>query len=322
MYPNSTNKFIVYRKRFFTILVSTLVAFSLSFFAVNLVARANSGGPGPAGYDYGYGSSIGPPGGYDNPEPAPGYNTSVGTTQPYGSYTYVFPPEVNEVGQIVWLVCDNPGCGTSHYIFLMAPLGGGGGYGNGGSGGGGSSPSSLGNFNLSNDSAACNSVPLSWTSSSGAQAYRILEGNPLVDISPYQPYTALNFTDTTVSQNTTYQYQIEAYNGASTNRSNTINVTTPYCPPTVNLSGDQTSIFQGQSSTLTWSSTNATSCIASGSWSGSKALNGSEIVFPSPPPSATYSLSCSGLGGSVGPQSVTINITPLALPDWREIIPR
>jgi len=179
-----------------------------------------------------------------------------------------------------------------------------------------------GNFTLSlGGSVACNFVPLSWTASSNAEGYKILKGAARVDITPYQPYTAQNFTDTTVSQNTTYIYQIEAYNAAGTNRSNVISVTTPYCPPTINFSANPTSIFQGQSVTLTWSTSYATSCTASGSWSGSKPTSGSETVIPSPPPSATYTLTCSGSGGSAA-QSVTINITPLALPDWREVIPR
>ncbi|MBU2081874.1 hypothetical protein KKH14_00335 [Patescibacteria group bacterium] len=180
----------------------------------------------------------------------------------------------------------------------------------------------IGNFNLNlGGSVACNSVPLSWTSASGAQAYRILRGSPRIDISPYQPYTALNHTDTTVSQNTTYPYQIEAYNSGASNRSNTINVSVPYCPPTLNFSADNTSIWQGQSVILSWATSYITSCTASGAWSGSKPVNGSQIVVPLPPPSATYNLNCSGSGGSIS-QSVTVNIAPLALPDWREIIPR
>ncbi len=179
-----------------------------------------------------------------------------------------------------------------------------------------------GDFNLSaGGGLACNSAPLSWTASAGATAYRILRGSPRVDISPYQPYTALNFTDTTVSQNTSYIYQIEAYNGAGTKRSNSINIDTPYCPPTLSFFGNPTSIYQGQSTTLTWSTSYATSCVASGAWSGSKAVSGSEVVIPSPP-SATYTLTCTGPGGSTGPQSVIISITPLALPEWKEIIPR
>ena len=179
-----------------------------------------------------------------------------------------------------------------------------------------------GNFNLNlGGSVACNAVPLSWTASSGANAYRILRGSSLVDISPYQPYTARNFTDTTVGQNTSYLYQIEAYNDGGTTRSNALNVDTPYCQPTVSLSANPTNIFQGQSVTLSWTSSYVTSCIASNGWSGSKPLNGSEAVLPSPPPSATYNLTCSGPGGSDS-ASVTIEIIPLELPDWREIIPR
>ena len=179
-----------------------------------------------------------------------------------------------------------------------------------------------GNFTLSlGGSVACNFVPLSWTASSNAEGYKILKGAARVDITPYQPYTAQNLTDATVSQNTTYIYQIEAYNAAGTNRSNVISVTTPYCPPTINFSANPTSIFQGQSTTLSWTTTYATSCAASGGWSGSKALNGSEVVIPLPPPQVTYTLTCSGPGGSAS-DSVTINITPLALPNWREVIPR
>ena len=167
---------------------------------------------------------------------------------------------------------------------------------------------------------ACNSVPLSWTASANATAYRILKGSPRVDISPYQPYTALNFSDTSVSQNSDYLYQIEAYNSAGTRRSNTLNITTPYCPPSLIFSGNPTNIGEGQSSTLTWESSYTNSCTASGAWSGPKTLSGNEIVFPSPPPNVTYNLSCSGPGGITPLQSVIINI--VNLPDWLEIIPR
>ena len=184
-------------------------------------------------------------------------------------------------------------------------------------------PPPPGDFNLSlGGGLACNSVPLSWTASTGADGYRILKGAARVDITPYNPYTALNFTDTSVVQNTGYLYQIEAYNVAGTNRSNALNVTTPYCPPTLNFSGDPATIYEGQNSTLNWSSTYTTSCTASGAWSGSKALNDSEIVIPLPPPSITYNLQCSGPGGTTLVQPVIINITPLGLPNWREIIPR
>lgn len=180
-----------------------------------------------------------------------------------------------------------------------------------------------GDFTLSVGSGlACNSVPLSWTASVGASGYRILKGAARVDITPYNPYTALNFTDTSVSENTSYLYQIEAYNGAGTNRSNVKTVTTPFCPPTLSFSGTPTTIFQTGSTVLTWSTGFTTSCTASGAWSGSKPTSGSQTVFPSPPPSATFTLTCTGPGGSTGPQSVVITIVPLALPEFKEIIPR
>lgn len=68
----------------------------------------------------------------------------------------------------------------------------------------------------------------------------------------------------------------------------------PVPPPpaaTVQLSADATKVSAGGSSTLTWSSTNATSCTASGAWSGTRAASGSEQVGPIDTP-ATYTLTC------------------------------
>ena len=66
--------------------------------------------------------------------------------------------------------------------------------------------------------------------------------------------------------------------------------------PTVTLTANPTSIRRGQSATLSWTSTNATSCTASSGWSGSKPLSGSSSVAPRS--STTYNLSCTGSGGS------------------------
>ncbi|MDO8443414.1 MAG: hypothetical protein Q7S78_00185 [Candidatus Azambacteria bacterium] len=179
-----------------------------------------------------------------------------------------------------------------------------------------------GNFNVFPGGPALpNSVFLSWTASDNATAYRILRGSPRVDITPYQSYPALNYSDTTVDQNTSYVYQIEAYNSAGTQRSNLINITTPFRSPTISLSAYPTSTYQNQIVTLTWTTTDATYCSASDAWSGSKPVNGSGIVHPASIPTTSYTLSCSGPGGTTV-QSVAVNVTLLALPDWREIIPR
>ena len=69
-------------------------------------------------------------------------------------------------------------------------------------------------------------------------------------------------------------------------------------PPAVSVSLRSTIIFVGQTTTLTWSSTNATACMATGAWSGSQALNGSQILSPAAPGSLTYTLTCTGPDGS------------------------
>src|ERR1700691_4347814 len=64
--------------------------------------------------------------------------------------------------------------------------------------------------------------------------------------------------------------------------------------PTVQLPLSNTSIALGQSATLTWSSTGATSCMASGAWSGAEPTGGTMTVTPTAARSDTYTLTCAG----------------------------
>jgi len=73
----------------------------------------------------------------------------------------------------------------------------------------------------------------------------------------------------------------------------------------LSLSASPTSITQGNSSTISWTSINATSCTASNGWSGSKATSGYQSV--SPLKETTYTLTCTGNGGNTS-QSVTVNL--------------
>ena len=82
----------------------------------------------------------------------------------------------------------------------------------------------------------------------------------------------------------------------------------PPAPPTVSLSAAPTSVVTGSSSTLTWSSTNATSCAASGGWSGTKPTAGSEVT-PSLTSNASFSLACSNAAGGTATASVTVTVT-------------
>jgi Subtilase family len=70
----------------------------------------------------------------------------------------------------------------------------------------------------------------------------------------------------------------------------------PPAPPTLSVS--PASVTIGASATLTWSSISTTSCSASGSWSGVQPTSGSRAITPASTGANTYTLTCSGAGGS------------------------
>ncbi len=65
--------------------------------------------------------------------------------------------------------------------------------------------------------------------------------------------------------------------------------------PTVTLTANPQSVAAGGTSTLSWSSTNADSCTASGGWVGQKSTSGREDVTVSA--TTTYTLTCTGASG-------------------------
>lgn len=73
--------------------------------------------------------------------------------------------------------------------------------------------------------------------------------------------------------------------------------------PTLDLQADPASIIQGESTTLSWTSANATSCSAI--WTTQTSVSGSEIE--SPPETTTYSMTCTGDGGEAS-DSVTVSV--------------
>ncbi|MCZ6619614.1 MAG: hypothetical protein O7E57_15940 [Gammaproteobacteria bacterium] len=75
-------------------------------------------------------------------------------------------------------------------------------------------------------------------------------------------------------------------------------------PAGVNLSASATLISPGDSVTLSWSTSNATECRASGGWSGNKALSGNSTVTGITQ-DTNFRLSCSGAGGG-GLAEVTV----------------
>ena len=76
----------------------------------------------------------------------------------------------------------------------------------------------------------------------------------------------------------------------------------------VTLSSSANSVEINSSITLSWSSTYAESCQASGSWSGIKGTSGSETIIISDDDIYRFNLSCSANGANSGSASTIVNI--------------
>jgi len=117
------------------------------------------------------------------------------------------------------------------------------------------------------------------------------------------------------SSTTTYTLTCTGAGGTSAPANATVTIAPA---PTATLTANPATIASGASSTLTWSSTNATSCTASGGWTGTEATSGTTSVSPSS--TTTYTLTCTGAGGTaiasalltvgVATPNVTIVVNP------------
>jgi len=176
-------------------------------------------------------------------------------------------------------------------------------------------PQSLG-ASASACTATTPTVNLSWsgvTSPTGVsimyKVYRGGESTPLAT-----GVTTTSFTDASVARSTAYTYTVRAYYLSSGTEilselsTATSAVTVPARCESASVSFDASpsSVVSGYPSTLTWLSTNATTCTASGAWSGTKLTSSYQIVYPTV--TSTYYLTCAGSGGSQS-QSVTVKVS-------------
>lgn len=77
-------------------------------------------------------------------------------------------------------------------------------------------------------------------------------------------------------------------------------------PPTLTFTASPLTVPYNGSAVLSWTSNYANSCTASGSWSGSKPISGSQSTGQLTT-SRTYTLVCGGVGGTVS-RSVTVSV--------------
>lgn len=112
-----------------------------------------------------------------------------------------------------------------------------------------------------------------------------------------------------VSPLSTTTYVLACTNSAGTAQSAakiTVNAVAPPPAPTATLKAGSASISSGGATSLTWSSTNASSCTASGGWTGAEAASGTKSV--SPTTTTTYTIDCAGSGGKAqASATVTVN---------------
>ena len=110
----------------------------------------------------------------------------------------------------------------------------------------------------------------------------------------------------------TQTYTLTCTNSVGTSASSSVvlPVTSGTAPATPTLTLGSASVEVGSSTTLAWSSTGATSCTASGAWSGALAASGSETITPKAVGAQTFTLTCSNLGGPSAAANVTLTATP------------
>ena len=125
-------------------------------------------------------------------------------------------------------------------------------------------------------------------------------------------------SEATPALSATTNYSITCV-GAGGSDSATVTVTVagsptpPPAAPTLTFSANPASVAFNGSSALSWSATNATSCAASGGWSGSKAVSGTNVSTGALTTTRTYSLTCTGTGGS-NTKSVTVTVAAAPAP--------
>jgi len=154
------------------------------------------------------------------------------------------------------------------------------------------------------------SVTISWQASNATTVSITTDSGSTITTTSQ---TSGSVTDTPAS-NTTYTAVANGPNGSSKPVTAQVKVTT--LPPQITqFTANPTSVSAGQTTTLTWATTSATSVIFNpeiplGDDSGPAPTSGSAVVPITQ--TTTFSLTATGPGGTAGPQTVTVTV-PLSI---------
>lgn len=158
------------------------------------------------------------------------------------------------------------------------------------------------------------STTISWTSTNatsclGKDAGYLLGGtnwNPNSATSGTYTFSPAKYSASTGTQ--TFWLECRSSSEPNTWTTRSISITVLPKPPSVTLSVSPASIALSDTATLSWSSVNVMSCTASGAWSGSKAVSGSQTVKPNQVGTRTYKISCLGNDGSTVKSYATLTV--------------
>ncbi len=140
---------------------------------------------------------------------------------------------------------------------------------------------------------------ISWPASARATYYMVrldYVGDPAPHLVQNDNYGATSFTFTP-ALDTNYVTWVHACNVSGCSLHQAVNFNCP-SPVVVGITASPSKVDAGDSTTINWNVTGATSCTASGGWSGARTPGvGSENFNPTA--NTTYTLTCTGPGGTV-----------------------
>jgi hypothetical protein len=117
------------------------------------------------------------------------------------------------------------------------------------------------------------------------------------------------FLDVTPTTTTAYGITCTAAAGASASDSAQVIVNSVVADPVLSLAADLGQITSGTSTTLRWTVSDATSCTASGDWSGAKSASGGSESTGNLTATKVYILTCTNAGGGTGSSGTQVNVT-------------
>lgn len=103
-------------------------------------------------------------------------------------------------------------------------------------------------------------------------------------------------------------YVVVASNAAGNTTYNLVLTVAAPPAPTVNISFSPNPVVQGTPSTVTWSTTNATTCMASGAWSGARAAAGTVSISTAAVGAFAHTLTCQNVVAASGSASATLTV--------------